>query len=227
MDRFHADLSQLDKLDMTQLRPLPSPLRSRRRLPPNDADALATAVKFGKELPGSPSSLALIDELIQATRKPPALTITPPAPPIRPGTPTIGLTPTSARTLTMAVGAETNLVYVVGFTGQFGVYGCIRPGELGVYSSIGGGLWTNVGVSVGPTITFIFGPPSDFAGVSLGIGADGGPGVLSVGAMLLFSLPPTRFLGFSISLAVGESVWPAAITVQVGATRKKPYLTSP
>jgi hypothetical protein len=47
----------------------------------------------------------------------------------------------------------------------------------------------------------------------------------SIGALLLFSPPPFRFLGIAVSLAVGPSAIPAFdVTVQVSNTFTKPVL---
>jgi hypothetical protein len=72
--------------------------------------------------------------------------------------------------------------------------------------------------------TFIFGPPSDFAGVSWGVGCDIGVGIVGVGAMLLFTLPPIRCLGYAVSLSVGPTSLPFDVTVQMGITSTKPVL---
>ena len=136
----------------------------------------------------------------------------------------VGLTPSSSGKFTMAVGLQGAAFAVIGATASAGVYGSTSP-ELGVFFSLGGGWWTNVGLSAGISLTFIFGPPADLNGVSWGIGCDSRWWVGSVGGLLLFSPPPFRFLGFSVGLSAGPSMIPAFdVTVQVSNTFVTPIL---
>jgi hypothetical protein len=112
----------------------------------------------------------------------------------------------------------------LGVTGQVGLYGSNTP-ELGVFASLGGGWWTNVGVGIGPAITLIFGPPADLGGVSWGIGCDATFMAGSISGLLLFTPPPFRLLGISVGLSVGPTAIPAFdVTVQVSNTWTKPLL---
>ena len=219
MDRFKADLRQIDRLDIAkQGFALPSPIQPRKRLANTEKDALKSSIAYGKSF--SPQ-LGLLSELIKISERPPTLMITCPHMPI-------GITPSPGpiTRATFGLGLEHSIFAFIGGSVQAGFYASISPCELGVFTSLGLGLWSNVGVGLGPTFTVVFGPPSMFVGISWGIGADvGGSGIVSGNGMLLFSAPPFRFLGFAFGLAVGASWLPGDVTVQVNYTMAKPILT--
>ncbi len=125
---------------------------------------------------------------------------------------------------TLAVGLTGGHAMVLGPVVGAGVYGS-NNGEIGVYGSGGFQIISNVGVSGGIETTFIFGPPSDFKGTSIGIGVDVGPNVGYISGMLLFTPSPMRFLGFTIGFGAGLSILPANITIQVSNTSTKPVFT--
>jgi len=110
------------------------------------------------------------------------------------------------RDITLAVGGAAQAVAVMGVTVAGGLYGSTTP-ELGLFGSVGGGWWTNLAASAGVMVAVILGPPSDFAGVSWGIGCDVGFMTGSIGGLLLFSAagPPFRFLGVEVSLMAGPT----------------------
>lgn len=217
MNTVKADLRQIDRLDIQKQGSALSPpgVPPRRVLSDVEKGALKAALNLGKIV--SPQTGLLLEPIGVAESRP-SITITPLS------SVPVGMTPRAGTDVTLAVGLSVSAFAVIGVTGQAGLYGSTTP-ELGVFASVGGGWWTNVGAGVGPTITMIFGPPSDLAGVSWGIGADAAFMAGSIGALLLFSLPPFRFLGIAVSLAVGPSAIPAFdVTVQVSNTFTKPLL---
>ncbi len=214
MKSVKADLRDLDKLDIQKQGKALTPIPARKVLTAAEKTALKGAVSVGGLFS---NSVKLLNEPIGVSDTKPSLSIT------MPSKVPVGL---AAKPLvsdvTLAVGMSASAFAVLGVTGSFGLYGSSTP-ELGLFSSIGGGWWTNVGVSVGPQITLIFGPPSDLAGVSWGIGCDCKFMAGSIGGLLLFSPPPFKFLGISVSLSVGPSAIPAFdVTMQVSATNILP-----
>jgi hypothetical protein len=135
----------------------------------------------------------------------------------------VGLTAGSKSAATLALGVNTAAFYGLGISVGAGLYGSTTR-ELGVYTGGSVGVWTNIGYSAGLQYTFIFGPPSDFGGVAIGVGCDVSGVLVGGGAMLLFSLPPFRCLGYSVGVGVGYSTLPFDVTVQVGITTPKPLL---
>jgi hypothetical protein len=215
MNYVRADLRQLDLLDIPKQS---SPLvgtPQRRMLTASEKKALKSTLALSKKF--NPQ-LGLLEEPISVAEKPPSLVVIPPA------KVPVGMAGSGAKVITLGVGLQVSAMAVVGVSAQGGIYGATTH-ELGAYFSIGGGWWTNIGANVGPVITFIFGPPSDMAGVAIGIGADVKFMAGAIGGLLLFSMPPIRFLGFAISLAVGPSAIPAFdVTIQVNNTWTKPIL---
>ena len=165
------------------------------------------------------SQASLLKEPISVSETKPTIAVT------MPSTVPVGLTPKPSVTdITLAVGLNVDVFAVIGVVGSAGLYGSTTP-ELGVFASVGGGWWTNVGVGAGPVIELIFGTPSDLSGVSWGIGCDVRFMTGAIGGLLLFSPPPFRFLGIAVSLAVGPTAIPAFdVTVQVTNTFTKPLL---
>lgn len=215
MNYFRADLRQLDLLDIPkQSTPLIG-TPQRRNLQASEKKALKSALAFSKRFD---PQFGLLEEPVNLSEKPPSITV------LSPSKVPVGMSPASSKNLTMAAGLQASAQAVVGITAQGGIYGCTNK-ELGVYFSAGGGWWTNIGANIGPVITFIFGPPKDMAGVAIGIGADVKFMAGAIGGLLLLSLPPVRFLGFAVSLAVGPSAIPAFdVTIQVNNTWTKPIL---
>jgi hypothetical protein len=215
MDRIRADLRQLDKLNIAQQSvPLVgSPRRSVASV--GQRPVLRAAVDIAADIN---AQAGYLKEPFKIAQHPPSTTIFPPT------TVPVGLTASSGSAFTLGCGLNVDVFAVVGAVLQGGIYGSTTP-ELGVFLSVGGGWWTNVGVGVGPVITFIFGPPSDLAGVAFGIGCDVGFMAGSVGGLILFSPPPFRFLGFAVGVAFGPTSIPAFdVTVQVTDTFTRPLL---
>ena len=215
MNRIRADLRQLDKLNIAKqsVRLVGSP--QRRQTSVLQQQALSTAVDFATDL--NPHA-GYLKEPFTIAAHPPAMTILPPT------TIPVGSTPSSSSDFTLGCGLNLDLFAVIGPVIQGGIYGSTTP-ELGVFLSLGGGWWTNVGVGIGPVLTFIFGPPSDLKDVAFGIGCDARFMVGSIGGLILFSPPPFRFLGFAVGLAIGPTAIPAFdVTVQVTDTITRPLL---
>jgi hypothetical protein len=220
MDKFKADFSQVDLLDIQGLGKSLVTKPPRKPVTGLEKSALKSTLEFGQMLD---SKVGLLLEPVKVSESKPKMTVT------FPKTIPVGLTgtagsPPSTFDLTLAVGVSASAFAVLGATGAAGIYGATTP-ELGVFASVGAGWWTNVGAAVGPSLTFIFGGPSDLAGVSWGIGCDARFMTGSVGGLLLFTPPPFRFLGFSVGLSVGPSAIPAFdVTLQVSNTWTKPLL---
>jgi hypothetical protein len=217
MKPIKADLRDLDKLDIqAQGRPL-TPIPPRRSLGAAEKAALKAAVSAGGVLTAQAN---LLKEPISVSETKPTISV------LMPSKMMVGLAKKlPSFDLTLAVGLGVDAFAVVGVTGSAGLYGSTTP-ELGVFASAGLGWWSNVSVSVGPVITLIFGPPSDLAGVSWGVGCDVKFMVTgSIGGLLLFAMSPFRFLGIAVQLAAGVTAIPAFdITIQVSDTWTKPIL---
>jgi hypothetical protein len=215
MDRVRADLRQLDALNIKQ-QAIPLVGTPRRRVVSStERGLLKQATSLAAELdPGT----GFVREPIKIATHAPAITVLPPS------KVPIGMAARGKTDFTLATGLNVDAFAVIGPVLQAGIYGSTTP-ELGVFLSVGGGWWTNVGVAIGPVITAIFGPPSDLAGVAFGIGCDVRFMVGSIGGLILFSAPPFRFLGFAIGLAVGPTAIPSFdVTVQVTNTFTRPLL---
>ncbi|MEO6603436.1 MAG: hypothetical protein ABIQ16_26370 [Polyangiaceae bacterium] len=220
MNRVRADLRQLDNLNLAQqCLPLGPTLKRSRATTPESQGVKASldlAVKFQPDL-------GFLREPFNVVTSPPSVTV------LRPATVPMGLsgaisTSSTSSNITLATGLNIDAFAVIGPVLQGGIYGSTTP-ELGVFGSVGGGWWTNVGVGIGPVITLIFGPPSDLEGVAFGIGCDARFMVGSLGGLLLFSPPPFRFLGIAVGLAVGPTAIPGFdVTVQVTKTFIRPLL---
>ena len=217
MDRLRADLRQLDQLDLQkQCVRIPGGSPPQREVTGIERDVLKSALDFGARFD---PRIGLYQEPVKMAERPPLATV------LMPQTVPVGMVPGRPSVFTLAIGLNAELFAVLGPVAQAGLYGSNKP-ELGVFLSLGGGWWTNMGAGIGPTLTLIFGPPSDLSGVALGIGCDVRFMTGSIGGLLLFSLPPIRFLGFAIGLAVGPTAIPAFdVTIQVTNTFTRPLLT--
>jgi hypothetical protein len=212
---FNIDLRDLDNFDIQangQLLGAPPP---HNPIGPVQKLALEGAIDLWKLV--FPQAV-LFREPINVADNKPSVTIQ------KPSTVPVGLTPRAKDECTIALGITGSAFAVIGISISGGVYGS-TTGELGVFTGGSVGVWTNVGASLGPQYVMVFGPPSDFAGVSFGVGCDIGVGLVGVGAMMLFSLPPIRCLGISVSLSLGTpGSLPFDVTAQIGITSTKPLL---
>lgn len=215
MDHLRADLRQLDSLNIAQ-QALPLIGSPRRRVVTSiEREVMKQSLAFAAHV--TPTT-GFLREPIKISERRPKMTILPPV------TVPVGMTPGARSDFTLATGLNVDAFAVVGPVLQAGIYGSTTP-ELGVFLSVGGGWWTNVGITVGPVITVIFGPPSDLKGVAFGIGCDVAFMAGSIGGLILFSPPPFKFLGFAIGLAVGPTAIPSFdVTVQVTDTFTRPLL---
>lgn len=216
MQTVKADLRDIDKLDIQRQGSTLAPIPPRRTLNTAEKTALKGAIQVGSLFV---AQTGVLREPIAVSESRPSISVT------MPSRVPVGMTPKASVTdITLAVGLGVAAFAVIGVTGSAGLYGSTTP-ELGVFASIGGGWWTNVGAGLGPVVTLIFGTPADLGGVSWGIGCDAKFMAGSIGGLLLFSPPPFRFLGIAVSLSVGPSAIPAFdVTVQVSNTFTKPLL---
>jgi hypothetical protein len=152
---------------------------------------------------------------------------------ITPGGPALAFAlPTSTHVFTAALGVSLSRYYLLGGTMGGGVYGSNKP-ETGTYLNYGGGVFLNVGGSLGGQLTWIFGPPSTFAGVCWGVGISVDvlpvcPFGISVGGHAWFNLayrPHAVFtlIGFSYDLAVGVGILPVTFSLEQSRTRTFPH----
>jgi hypothetical protein len=215
VDKVILDLRDIDKLDVQKVGVPLTGTPSQRRLSDKEKQATKAALEFGKKLR---PEVGVFLEPINVADKPPAVTIKAPT------TVPVGRTPGSATHLTLGIGIGLAAFAVLGITAGGGLYGS-STGEVGVYTTAGGGWWTNMGWSGGGVMTVISGPPADFKGVSIGVGADVRYYAGSFGGLLLFSPPPIRYLGFAVSFSIGPTAIPVLdFTVQVSHTWAKPLL---
>jgi hypothetical protein len=192
-------------------------------LPQGERDALVSVLDAGKSI--SPALGSLL-EIIRVGVTPPKVGVhRPPKMPVH-----FALSTSSQ--LTVAGALTVSAFASIGVVGSGGIYGS-TTGEVGVFLSGGGGIFTNVGLSGGGEYTFIFGTPADFAGpyFAVGVGVSGPPPI-GVGGNLLFSpsMPPTlpitlTLMGFSVSVTVNTpSPIPITVTAVVTDTKIWPVL---
>jgi hypothetical protein len=214
VQNVRADLRDVDNINIQGRGKLLSAAPPRRVLNDIEKKALQGAIELWRLF--NPQA-ELFRLPIEMSENPPRVDIIPPK------KVAVGLTPGSKAAATLALGLSGSAFAVVGISISGGVYGSTN-GELGVYTGGSAGVWTNVGASFGPQYTFIFGPPADFAGVSWGVGCDIGIGIVGVNAMMLFTLPPFRCLGYTVGVSVGTTKLPFDVTVQASFTATKPVL---
>jgi hypothetical protein len=215
MDRIRFDLRELNRINVEQMGRRLDSVPLGRRLPTSEQSVIRSAVAGARSL--SPAG-GCFDEPFRVAERRPRVDVIPPASLPEPGRVRRVVTMSPVRDVTLAVGGTIQAMAVVGVTAAAGIYGSTTS-EVGLFGSVGGGWWTNVGAGAGIVVTVILGPPSDFAGVSWGVGCDARFMAGSIGGLLLFSPPPFRFLGVSVSLTVGPSAIPAFdVTVQVSTT---------
>ena len=225
MQSFRADFTQLALLDGDAL-PKPKPVRlapPRRRLSEGERDALVSTLETGAR------ALASLNALLEAIK----VGIShPPVSLHRPTTMPVNFALSKSSQLTVAGAVTISAFASVGVVGSGGVYGS-TTGEIGVFLSGGGGIFTNVGLSGGGEYTFIFGTPTDFSGPYFGVGIGvSGPPPIGVGGTLLFapSMAPTfpitlTLMGFSVSVTVNTpSPIPVTVTAVVTDTAIWPVL---
>jgi hypothetical protein len=216
MDSFRADFRDLDKLNIAQ-RAIPIPRPSPRQVLGNtERSVLKATASFAENFD---SRAKVVSETIRVAEQPPAVTLLAPS--------TVPLASGAPGALTVALGLDLEIfVGMLGGVAQGGVYGSTSP-EVGLFRSLGVGLFMlNLGVSVGPTLTIIFGPPSVLAGNMVGMQISVSfPGTkIGGGGALLFLPSPFRFAGFAVSLSAGASVIPVTVSLQITDTKLTPLL---
>lgn len=217
MDRLRVDVSRIVRLDVQRLkRPLKSP-----RQPAGTVQraALSAAATAGARVSPTLRPIKEIVDIADAMRRIPVSFIGGRGPMFAP--------PTSLSTITIGCGLSSSAYVIAGVSFGAGIYGSNSP-ELGLYTSGGGGAWTNVGISSGVQYTYVFGPPASFGGMGWSVG--GGvdiPGVgLGISVALLFSAsgPPYTFLGYSFGVSAGLTALPAEVSFQVSNTALLPVI---
>jgi hypothetical protein len=154
--------------------------------------------------------------------------------------------PPPARDFTIALGPSANIgTFFQGSAGA-GVYWWIKPGlpdEVGLWGSVGVGVTSNMGFSVGGQVSVWYGAaPSVMAGESMSVAVDVTIGAVTVTGMVFFSVPPTGLLltpgmkhpptfppgwkplliGLGFGLSGGWSVLPIDVSIGPSTTWLKP-----
>jgi hypothetical protein len=216
MDFFRGDFRDLDKLNIAQFaKPIPPP-SPRQVLGNTQRAVLKSAASFGENLD---TRCKLLSEIIRIAETPPGMALLLPA--------TIPLVAAASSALTVAIGLDFEIfVGMLGGVAQGGAYASSTP-EVGLFRSLGVGLFLlNAGISVGPAVSFIFGPPSVLAGNMIGVQVGVSfPGTkFGAGGALLFVTNPIRFAGFAVSASAGASVLPVTVSLQITDTKLMPLL---
>jgi hypothetical protein len=225
MQSFKADFRQLEQLDGASLpRPVPiKPAPPRRILSSRERDALASTLDFGKAF--SPS-LGSLKEVLDIAVSPPAVSV------LAPRRMPIGFAFSKSGEVTVAAGITGSAFAAIGISISGGVYASTTR-EKGTFVTSAGGIMFNVGLSLGPELTFILGTPADLAGPYFAAGvAVSGPSFIGVGGNLLFapSVPPTipltlTLMGFSFSITANTpSPIPTTVVLEVSDTKIWPGL---
>lgn len=218
MDSLRVDISRILRLDVPRYKQrLASAGPPRRQLGSIERPVLTTAISAAARVSTTARILKEVSELADTGRRV-AVTFTG-------GSPLLFRLPRSTSPFTLGIGSSASAFAGIGVSVGSGLYGSNSP-ELGIYDSFGGGIWSNAGVSGGMVVTYVFGPPSAFGGMSwsIGVGCDI-PGVgVGVGGALLFgaSGPPFDFLGYCVSVSAGISLIPVEVSFQVSNTRLRP-----
>lgn len=220
MDRLRVDYSRIVRLDVNRLkRPLPSKGPPRNALGTFERPVLTTAIGAAARVSSTGKLLKEVVDIADAARRIPLSFVGSSGP--------MFAAPPSTSVITVGVGSSSSAFAVIGVSFGCGLYGSNSP-ELGAYSSTGGGIWTNAGVSGGFQLTYVFGPPSAFGGLSWSVGVSCDvPGVgFGISGAVLFgaSGPPYQFLGYCVGVGAGVSLLPADISFQVSNTDLIPLI---
>lgn len=218
MDRLNVDLRQLERLDVVRFKKrLKSPPQKRfgsiQKTLTNAA--IDTAAKVSKY-----KIIRVVQQISELSDKMKAITVK-----IRGRSGPMFEVPRGTRVVTVGIGIASAVFSAVGITTGAGLYGSNKP-EFGAYSTAGAGCWTNAGVSSEAQIAYVFGPPSDFGGVSWGVAVSAEmPGAgFGLSGQVMFSVngPPFRMLGFTAGISVGVSVLPVDVSLTVSHTKLLP-----
>ncbi|MBE0657683.1 MAG: hypothetical protein IH602_08320 [Bryobacteraceae bacterium] len=220
MDRLRVDYSRIVRLDVSRLkRQLPSKGPPRSALGTIERPLITTAIGAAARVSSTGKLLKEVVDIAEAGRGI-LVSFTGRSGPML-------AAPPSTSVITVGVGASSSAFMVVGVSFGYGLYGSNSP-ELGAYTSAGGGIWTNAGISGGFQLTYVFGPPSAFGGLSWSVGVSCDmPGIgAGISGALLFgaSGPPYQFLGYCVGVGAGISVLPADISFQVSNTDLVPLV---
>lgn len=216
MDRLTLNLQRIERLDVVRLRrrtraPAKRPLGSIER------PVVSTAIDAAARLSNTARLLQEVKELAETAHRVSVTFVGGRGPMIRP--------PTRSRYFTMGIGAASSAFAFVGVSVGYGLYGSNLP-EFGLYSSRGGGIWSNVGVAGDLVATYVFGPPSKFGGISWGISVAADiPGAgFGISAQVLFGTtgPPFELLGFSYAIGAGVTALPVTVSLTASNTQLLP-----
>ena len=121
----------------------------------------------------------------------------------------IGRQYANANNCTVAIGAQSDAMGIVGGSAGFGLY-CGPGDDWGVYGTFAVNMGAAVGLSAEVTFTIVNGPSSALGGNCLALCGGGGEAVVVSGS-LLFTLDG-KFLGVSGSVGIGGG-WPIGVFV--------------
>lgn len=215
MDRLRVNYSKILYLDVPKYATkLPSAGPPRRQAGTIEKPVISAAVSAASSVSNTAKILKEIVDLADLAKTVPVTLVG--------GSGPMVTGPKSISQVTIGAGSSVSAFATVGVSFGAGLYASNSP-ELGIYTSAGGGIWTNAGASGSLQLTYVFGPPSSFAGLSWGVGVDCDvPGVgIGLSAMVLFgaSGPPYEFLGWCFGVGAGVSVLPVDFTFQVSSTK--------
>lgn len=217
MDRIRVDYSRIVRLDIQGHGRRISGGPPKRPAGTIEQTAITTGLSAASHISSTAALMKEATELAEAARRIPISFFGGRGPMFGP--------PPSSSVITVGVGTSIAAFEIVGVTAGAGIYGSNSP-EIGLYTSMGGGYWTNVGVSGGVQLTYVLGPPSAFGGMSWAVGVDCDvPGVgIGISAAVIFAAsgPPYQFLGWSVGVGAGVSVLPVDFTFQVSNTKLIP-----
>lgn len=216
MDRVRVDLRELQGLDVVRLKKrLKSP--PQRKFGSIQGSLVSTAIDVAAKVS---NTARLLQEIATLGEKARAIKLH-----LTGNHGPMFKMPRKSRYLTVGLGASSAVFAGLGVTSAGGIYGSNKP-EFGFYTSAGAGCWTNIGASSELQAAYVFGPPSDFGGVSWGVGVSADmPGVgMGISCSIIFSAkgPPFRMLGFTVGLGAGVSALPADISMTVSSTKLIP-----
>lgn len=206
MSQFTLDLRQANRLDPNSLRFRPVSVAPRQQLPPEAKPALKAGLELGA---GFDSRLALLNDVASLSYGTKSARVLRPA-----SQPKFALSASAELTMTLGFTAWGFAFYGAG--GTVAAYASTTR-EIGWITSTGVGVFLgSPGISGGVELGFVLGRPADLSGPFLAAGVSVAPGVLGVGAALLFSPgPPLTLMGVSVSVTANTpSVVPVTVTLE-------------
>jgi hypothetical protein len=219
VDRIQANFTRIANLDVQRLKVPISGGPPKHVSHPQEASRLSSLLSVASRVSSTAGMLKEIVDIANLMRAIPVNLIGAKGAMFSP--------PPNTGIMTIGAGSSGSIFSIVGVTVGQGIYASNSP-EFGFYHGIGGGYWTNVGVSGGIQLTYVMGPPSDFGGLSWAVGVDCDiPGVgMGLSAAVLFSAsgPPYQLQGWCVGIGAGVSALPVSLSFQVSNTKLIPLV---